>query len=173
MLFQGRPYGYGQPPEINYYDHKTVRFALGLEGRFSETAGWDIALVRGSNDALLNPRDVNAANFQAALQGFGGSGCTAGAAPLAGEGGCLFFNPFSSNFAASAGDELFNGPQLYDFIIGDYQGDGESRPDHRGGQRHRNAAGFPRWATPSARSTAIRGWTTATMPSPAGTAGRF
>ena len=127
VLFQGRPYGYGQPPEINYYDHKTVRFALGLEGRFSETAGWDIALVRGSNDALLNPRDVNAANFQAALQGFGGSGCTAGAAPLAGEGGCLFFNPFSSNFAASAGDELFNGPQLYDFIIGDYQGDGESR----------------------------------------------
>ena len=130
VLFQGRPYGYGQPPEINYYDHETVRFALGLEGRFSETTSWDIALVRGTNDALLNPRDVNAANFQAALRGFGGSGCAAGAAgaaPSAGQGGCLFFNPFSSNFAASAGDELFNGPQLYDFIIGDYQGDGESR----------------------------------------------
>ena len=130
-MFQGRPYGYGHPPEINYYDHETIRFALGLEGRFSETVSWDIALVHGTNDALLNPRDVNAANFQAALRGFGGNGCEAGtsatAAPnVPGQGGCLFFNPFSSNFAAAVGDALFNGPELYEFIIGDYVGDGKS-----------------------------------------------
>ena len=131
VLFQGRPYGYGHPPEINYYDHETIRFALGLEGRFSETVSWDIALVHGTNDALLNPRDVNAANFQVALRGFGGNGCEAGtsatAAPnVPGQGGCLFFNPFSSNFAAPVGDALFNGPELYEFIIGDYVGDGKS-----------------------------------------------
>ena len=71
-----------------------------------------------------------AANFQAALQGFGGSGCdTSPTAPepaVAGVGGCLFFNPFSSNFAASPGDALHNSPELREFIIGDYSGDGES-----------------------------------------------
>ena len=128
VRFQGRPYGYGHPPEINYYRHETLRLALGFEGRFSETVHWEAALVHGTNDALLNPRDVHAANFQAALLGFGGSGCgngSAGAKP--GQGGCLFFNPFSSNFSASPGDPLFNEPALYDFIIGNYRGDGKSR----------------------------------------------
>ena len=71
-----------------------------------------------------------AANFQAALQGFGGSGCdTSPTAPepaVAGQGGCLFFNPSSSNFAAAPGDARHNSPELREFIIGDYFGDGES-----------------------------------------------
>ena len=124
VLFQGRPYGYGHPPEINYYDHRTARIAVSLDGRLSETASWNVAWVRARNDALLNPRDVHAANFQAALRGFGGSACT-GARP--GRDGCLFFNPFSSSFAAAPGDALFNAPALDAFIIGDYRGEGESR----------------------------------------------
>ena len=127
VFFQGRPYGYGHPPEINYYKHETVRFAAGVEGRLADAANWDIAVVHGVNDALLNPRDVHAANFQAALEGFGGDGCGSGPARIPGQGGCLFFNPFSSTFAANPGDELFNGPELYEFIIGNYRGDGKSR----------------------------------------------
>ena len=127
VFFQGRPYGYGHPPEINYYKHETVRLAAGLAGRLSDAVHWEVAVVHGVNDALLNPRDVHAANFQAALQGFGGSGCGSGPARVPGQGGCLFFNPFSSAFAAAPGDALFNGPQLYEFIIGDYMGDGESK----------------------------------------------
>ncbi len=127
VYFQGRPYGYGHPPEINYYKHETVRFAAGLEGRLANAAHWDIAVVHGVNDALLNPRDVHAANFQAALQGFGGSGCGSGPARVPGQGGCLFFNPFSSAFTANPGEALFNGPEQYEFIIGDYMGDGESK----------------------------------------------
>ena len=73
---------------------------------------------------------VIAASFQAALLGFGGSGCdtspTAPSPAVAGEGGCLFFNPFSSNFEARPGDARFNAPDLRRFIIGDYFGDGES-----------------------------------------------
>ena len=148
VRFQGRPYGYGQPPEINYYEHETARVALGLEGRFSETVSWDIAVVGARNEAFLNPRDVVAANFQAALLGFGGADCNPGpgAAPeRAGRGDCLFFNPWSSTFSAPAGDPLFNAPELRRFIIGDYLGEGESRlttveahvtgflPGHRGG----------------------------------------
>ena len=130
VRFQGRPYGYGHPPEINYYEHDTLRVALGLEGRFSETVSWDVALVGARNEAFLNPRDVVAANFQAALSGFGGDGCEAGPAgspEQAGRADCLFFNPWSSTFAAGAGDALHNAPELRRFIIGDYFGDGESR----------------------------------------------
>ena len=130
VFFQGRPYGFGHPPETNYYHHDTSRLALGIEGRLSERTEWNTAVVHAVNDALLNPRDVVAANFQAALLGFGGNGCdTSPTAPepaVAGEGGCLFFNPFSSNFSARPGDPLFNPPELRDFIIGDYFGDGES-----------------------------------------------
>ena len=130
VFFQGRPFGFGHPPEINYYQHDTARLALGVDGRFSDRTDWNVSLVHAVNDALLNPRDVIAANFQAALQGFGGGGCdTSPTAPepaVAGEGGCLFFNPFSSNFAAAPGDALHNSPELRDFIIGDYFGDGES-----------------------------------------------
>ena len=130
VFFQGRPFGFGHPPEINYYHHDTARFALGFDSRFSDRTDWNVSLVHAVNDSLLNPRDVIAANFQAALQGFGGSGCdtspTAPEPPVAGEGGCLFFNPFSSNFAAAPGDGLHNSTELRDFIIGDYFGDGES-----------------------------------------------
>ena len=126
VWFQGRPYGYGQPPEINYYQHDTARMALGASGRLLNGISWDTSIVRAVNDALLNPRDVIAANFQAALLGFGGNGCNADET-RPGEGGCLFFNPFSSTFAASSGDPLFNAPELRQFIIGDYFGDGESQ----------------------------------------------
>ena len=130
VFFQGRPFGFGHPPEINHYHHGTARLALGIDGRFSAATDWNVSLVHAVNDALLNPRDVIAANFQAALQGFGGGGCdtspTAPEPPVAGVGGCLFFNPFSSNFAAAPGDPLHNAPDLRDFIIGDYFGDGES-----------------------------------------------
>ena len=130
VFFQGRPFGFGHPPEINYYQHDTLRLALGVDGRFSERTDWNLSLVHAVNDALLNPRDVIAANFQAALLGFGGSGCdTSPTAPepaVAGVGGCLFFNPFSSNFAAAPGDALHNSSELREFIIGDYFGDGES-----------------------------------------------
>lgn len=130
VFFQGRPFGFGHPPEINYYHHDTARLALGVDSRLSDRTDWNVSLVHAVNDALLNPRDVIAANFQAALQGFGGRGCdtspTAPAPAVAGEGGCLFFNPFSSNFGASPGDALYNSPELREFIIGDYFGDGES-----------------------------------------------
>ena len=127
VFFQGRPYGYGHPPEFNYYEHETLRIAAGLEGELTDSASWNLSVVYGANDAVLNPRDVHAANFQAALNGFGGSGCAAGPDRTPGQDGCLFFNPFSSNFAAAPGSPLANGRELYEFIIGDYIGLGKSQ----------------------------------------------
>ncbi|MCY3605324.1 MAG: TonB-dependent receptor [Gammaproteobacteria bacterium] len=127
VFFQGRPYGYAHPPEVNYYEHETLRIAAGLEGELTDSASWNLSVVYGANDALLNPRDVHAANFQAALNGFGGSGCASGPDRTPGQGGCLFFNPFSSTFAADPGSPLANGRELYEFIIGDYIGLGDSQ----------------------------------------------
>ena len=130
VLFQGRPFGVGQPTEINYYQHNTVRVALGAEGEFASGLAWDVSYMRAVNDAVLNPRDVIAANFQAALRGFGGAECdtspTAVTPAVAGAGGCLYFNPFSSVFSARPGDPTFNDPRLREFIIGDYVGDANS-----------------------------------------------
>ena len=130
VLFQGRPFGVGHPPEVNYYQHNTVRVAFGAEGAFGAGFGWDVAYIRAANDALLNPRDVIAANFQAALRGFGGAGCdtspNAATPARPGAGECRYFNPFSSAFGAAPGAATFNDPRLRDFIIGDYLGDAES-----------------------------------------------
>ena len=127
VFFQGRPYGYAHPPEINFYEHETLRIAAGLQGELTDSASWNLSVVYGANDAVLNPRDVHVANFQTALNGFGGSGCASGPDRTPGQGGCLFFNPFSSNFEAAPGSPLANGRELYEFIIGDYIGVGDSR----------------------------------------------
>ena len=127
VFFQGRPYGYAHPPEVNYYEHETLRIAAGMEGELTDSASWNISVVYGANDALQNPRDVHVANFQAALNGFGGDNCASGPDRVPGQGGCLFFNPFSSNFEAAPGSPLANGRELYEFIIGDYIGLGDSR----------------------------------------------
>ena len=130
VFFQGRPYGVGQPTEINYYQHDTVRVAFGVEGAWDNDLAWDLSFAQAASDAVLNPRDVIKANFQAALLGFGGTGCdtspTAAATARPGEGACRFFNPFSSAFDAQPGDPTFNDPALREFIIGDYLGDAES-----------------------------------------------
>ncbi|MXW19329.1 MAG: TonB-dependent receptor [Gammaproteobacteria bacterium] len=127
VFFQGRPYGYAHPPEVNYYEHETLRIAAGMEGDLTDSASWNVSVVYGANDALQNPRDVHIANFQAALNGFGGSNCADAPDRTPGQGGCLFFNPFSSNFEAAPGSPLANGRELYEFIIGNYIGLGDSR----------------------------------------------
>ncbi len=120
VTFLGRPYGVGQPTELNFYEHTTTRFAIGAEGEVSDSVSWNFSFVRAANDAILNPRDVIASNFQAALNGFGGINCDP-TTTAAGEGECLYFNPFSI-------DDPDN-DALRDFIIGDYLGDTESELD--------------------------------------------
>ena len=130
VLFQGRPFGVGHLPEVNYYQHNTVRVAFGAEGEFAGGLHWDVAYIRAANDALLHVRDVIAANFQAALRGFGGAGCdtspNAATPARPGEGECRHFNPFSSAFDAAPGAATYNDPSLRDFIIGDFLGDAKS-----------------------------------------------
>ncbi len=119
VSFRGRPYGVGKPNETNYYDHTTSRFAFGAEGEFSEDIFWDVSFVTSQNDALLNPRDVITNNFQAALNGFGGANCKSINSKDAGQGECLYFNPFDPKDP--------DNEALRSYIIGDYLADAESK----------------------------------------------
>ena len=121
VFFLGRPYGNSQPTEINFYDHDTFRLAIGMEGSLSDNLDWGLSWVTAQNDALLNPRDVNADNFQAALNGLGGASCV-GTTP--GVNGCKYFD-----VTADPGDPEFTDPELRAFIIGDYFGNVESTLD--------------------------------------------
>lgn len=127
VFFQGRPFGTNQPTEVNFFLHNTVRAAVGLEGSFGNNLDWDVSYVTASNDSVQNPRDTIVANFQAALQGFGGTACdtspTADTPAVAGENGCLFFDAFNpANNAAN--DEAFR-----DFFIGDFVANAQSNLD--------------------------------------------
>lgn len=123
VFFQGRPFGVGSPTEINFYEHNTYRVGLGADGQLTDNLFWDISYVTAANDAILNPRDVIAGNFQNALNGFGGIGCdtspTAATPAVAGQGECSFFDP--TNPTGNEG--------LRSFIIGDYLGNTESTLD--------------------------------------------
>jgi len=123
VFFRGRPYGVGKPTEVNYYDHSTFRFAAGFDGQFSDDVFWELSYVSAANDAILNPRDVIAPNFQAALLGFGGKNCDSDDPADAGVGECLYFNPWSP---LPGEQESPANEALRDFIIGDYVGDTES-----------------------------------------------
>ena len=118
VTFQGRPYANNRPAESNFFDHDTIRLALGVEGSFSDTMDWQLSYVTARNDALVNLRDTNADNFQAALNGLGGNACT-GTTP--GANGCKYFN-----VSADPGDPDYIDPDLRSFIIGDYLGDLQS-----------------------------------------------
>ncbi|KZN69884.1 TonB-dependent receptor plug domain-containing protein [Pseudoalteromonas luteoviolacea] len=117
VFFRGRPFGWGKPTEQNFYEHQTTRVAFGIEGDVGQDIYWQLAYVNGINEALLNPRDVIADNFQQSLLGYGGVNCDS--AQGAGVGPCLYFNPF---------DPLDpDNERLRPFIIGDYIGNLESK----------------------------------------------
>ena len=133
VLFQGRAYGVGYPNETNFYKHDTLRIALAAEGRFGPDLHYDLSYITARTDSIQNPRDTIVANFQRALQGFGGINCdtspTARVAAVAGQGNCLFFNPFSSSLTARPGTAQYNDPSLKSYIIGDYIADARSGLD--------------------------------------------
>ena len=128
IFMLGRAYGAGKPTETNHFDHDTYRVAAGAEGQFTDSVFWDFSLVYANNEARQVLPDTITANFQAALNGFGGEDCNPvidrdhpqadedGRVPAT--GGCLYFNPFSVTDP--------NNEVLRDFILGDYVGENES-----------------------------------------------
>jgi len=75
------------------------RVSAGFNGEFGPDIGWDAAVTYSENTRTTNTPDILAYRLQLALNGRGGPNCAPGG--TAGQGGCLFFNPFSNAFAGN------------------------------------------------------------------------
>lgn len=81
------------------------RVSTGFNGEFGPGIGWDAAVTYSENTRETNTPDILAYRLQLALNGFGGPSCSGA---VAGQGGCLFFNPFSNAFAGNPSTGVVN-----------------------------------------------------------------
>jgi iron complex outermembrane recepter protein len=99
--FLWKPFGNGGSPrgDVDRQEgHLTMyRLTEAIGGDLPEFWGtnleWEVALTYSHVEDLKEAEDILATDMQAALNGFGGPGCT-GTTP--GANGCQWFNPFSS-----------------------------------------------------------------------------
>lgn len=120
-----RPFGFGGNDYFfadygvhgipNQIDNQIWRVSASLDGRLGEMfgvfrdVGYDVALTHNQSISYIEEPDVLGFRLQEALNGFGGVGCKAPDldpvrygtqnAAAAGKNGCVWWNPFASNFA--------------------------------------------------------------------------
>ena len=98
LVFYGRPFGFGGNPvtggaEQGVRERRTLRFATSLSGELESGTVWDIGIGFSEAESTNLQRDTKIYAFERALKGFGGPNCTG---TVAGENGCVYFNPFSN-----------------------------------------------------------------------------
>ena len=96
VSFFGRELGTGSPGDPANTESDTFRFSTMLQGEM-ENGFWEVSYTKAVNNFYFTVRDTLAQEFQNALNGFGGFDCDP-VTGTAGEGGCEYFNPFSSSF---------------------------------------------------------------------------
>lgn len=120
VTFLGRAIGNGGEVSPNLSTSETFRISMELTGDLTDTWSYDIGYTYADNDYSIHTEDTLTANFQAALAGFGGDNCNAGAG-VPGANGCLFYNPFATSFTTAP-----NSDEVLDYIIGTQVIDGTS-----------------------------------------------
>ena len=96
VSFFGRELGNGQEGDPARTESDTFRFSTMVQGEM-ETGFWEVSYTAARNDFYFTVRDTLGQQFQNALRGFGGQNCDP-VTGSAGQGGCEYFNPFSSSF---------------------------------------------------------------------------
>jgi iron complex outermembrane receptor protein len=96
VSFFGRELGTGSPGDPANTESDTFRFNTMLQGEM-ENGFWEVSYTKAVNNFYFTVRDTLAQEFQNALNGFGGFDCDP-VSGTAGQGGCEYFNPFSSSF---------------------------------------------------------------------------
>lgn len=89
-------------------DNKYWHLSTGLNGEFENGLGYDFAVTYNHTNAFADSPDLIAYRLQEALNGFGGPNCHAADLDparfgtqnpaAAGTGGCMWYNPFATNF---------------------------------------------------------------------------
>ena len=96
VSFFGRELGTGSPGDPANTESDTFRFNTMLQGEM-DNGFWEVSYTKAVNNFYFTVRDTLAQEFQNALNGFGGFDCDP-VSGTAGQGGCEYFNPFSSSF---------------------------------------------------------------------------
>ena len=99
-----RPFGVGGNPKtgstnISMRRADGLRLSAALTGEVSDALKWDFGVTYMENNFLTTANDILVTRLQTALKGFGGNNCTGA---VAGQNGCLFYNPFASAIPANA-----------------------------------------------------------------------
>ena len=119
--FFGRAIGNGGVASDNKFESDTWRVSTSLTGEMDNGWYWELGYTRASNEFEVSIRDTLSQKFQDALNGFGGPNCNVSTG-VAGEGDCLYFNPFSTSFTT-----LPNDPAVFDVFLADLTQKASSR----------------------------------------------
>ncbi len=74
------------------------RLSAGFNGTVGSSLNWDTAVTYSESGSDIATPDIVVSRLGLALSGLGGPNCTG---TTAGQGGCLWFNPFSSSYAGN------------------------------------------------------------------------
>ena len=122
VAFFGRAIGNGGAPDPYTVDSTTYRFSTQLQGEL-EAGYWQLSYTKAVNQFKIAGTDTLKAEFQDALNGFGGPACTASTG-VAGQGNCMYFNPFATSYTTAPNDQ-----SVIDGFIGNLTIDSESELD--------------------------------------------
>lgn len=91
-------------------EYDTYRFAVALDGDFDNGIGWDLGVTYSQSESELEGVDAQIGRTKLAFSGYGGASCAASLdtsgefvlnGAVAGQGGCLYYNPFSNAIQTS------------------------------------------------------------------------
>lgn len=119
------------------FDNKYWHLSTGLDGEFGNGITYDFGVTYNNATTYADSPDIIAYRLQEALNGFGGPNCNAEDLDdnrfgtqnpaEAGQNGCLWYNPFASNFAnqpilgldnpAFGGESFLNDPTLVNWLF--------------------------------------------------------
>ena len=97
-------------------EYDTYRAAVAFDGEFDNGIGWDAGVTWSRSESEIGGVDAQIGRTKLAFQGFGGFNCgatldTAGElvtnGAVAGQDGCLYYNPFSNAIATSQAEATF------------------------------------------------------------------
>lgn len=100
---------------INSADHETFRFVLDVNGDLTDNWSYDLAYTWSENKLASTASDQSKSRLELALAGFGGNTCNPFTG-TAGQGNCLYFNPFGTALTAQPGDPAYNTAEVLNFI---------------------------------------------------------
>ncbi len=91
-------------------EYDTYRVAAAFDGEFDNGVGWDLGLTYSNSQSELEGVDAQLGRTKLAFRGFGGNSCGASldtsgdlvqGSAVAGQGGCLYYNPLSNAIQTS------------------------------------------------------------------------